>query len=142
MCSLAAGGVAGTMVDVSLFPLDTIKTRMQSQRGRTSMLTTASTIWRTEGPRGLWAGWVPSTVRLAGGICLYFLFLGELETVSKQWFGSLSGTQAAVRDFVAGGVSRGLAAAIGAPRRGAFSVRSRTRILHEEPRPNGFTSRC
>jgi len=33
MCSLAAGGVAGTMVDVSLFPLDTIKTRRQAPQG-------------------------------------------------------------------------------------------------------------
>jgi solute carrier family 25 S-adenosylmethionine transporter 26 len=28
--ALAAGGLAGTAVDVALFPLDTIKTRLQS----------------------------------------------------------------------------------------------------------------
>ena len=32
-CSLLSGGVAGTTVDVALFPLDTIKTRMQSPAG-------------------------------------------------------------------------------------------------------------
>jgi solute carrier family 25 S-adenosylmethionine transporter 26 len=32
-CSLLAGGLAGTAVDISLFPLDTIKTRMQSPAG-------------------------------------------------------------------------------------------------------------
>lgn len=32
-CSLLAGGIAGTTVDVVLFPLDTIKTRMQAPTG-------------------------------------------------------------------------------------------------------------
>lgn len=32
-CSLLAGGIAGTTVDVALFPLDTIKTRMQAPTG-------------------------------------------------------------------------------------------------------------
>ena len=31
--ALAAGGTAGTAVDVALFPLDTIKTRLQSDAG-------------------------------------------------------------------------------------------------------------
>lgn len=30
---MAAGGMAGTAVDVCLYPLDTIKTRMQSAQG-------------------------------------------------------------------------------------------------------------
>ena len=33
LTSLASGGLAGTAVDVSLFPLDTIKTRLQSRQG-------------------------------------------------------------------------------------------------------------
>ena len=33
MTCLVAGGIAGTMVDVSLFPLDTIKTRLQTAEG-------------------------------------------------------------------------------------------------------------
>jgi solute carrier family 25 S-adenosylmethionine transporter 26 len=32
-CSLVSGGIAGTSVDVALFPLDTIKTRLQSPQG-------------------------------------------------------------------------------------------------------------
>lgn len=31
--NLISGGIAGTCVDLSLYPLDTIKTRMQSQHG-------------------------------------------------------------------------------------------------------------
>ena len=33
LTSLVSGGLAGTAVDVSLFPLDTIKTRLQSRQG-------------------------------------------------------------------------------------------------------------
>ena len=32
LVSLVAGGLAGTAVDISLFPLDTIKTRLQSRQ--------------------------------------------------------------------------------------------------------------
>ena len=33
LTSLVAGGLAGTSVDVALFPIDTIKTRLQSPQG-------------------------------------------------------------------------------------------------------------
>ena len=33
LVNLLAGGIAGTSVDVVLFPLDTIKTRLQSPQG-------------------------------------------------------------------------------------------------------------
>ncbi|XP_021121671.1 S-adenosylmethionine mitochondrial carrier protein isoform X4 [Heterocephalus glaber] len=48
--SLVAGGVAGASVDLILFPLDTIKTRLQSPQG----------FERAGGFRGIYAG-VPST---------------------------------------------------------------------------------
>ncbi|XP_012865923.1 PREDICTED: S-adenosylmethionine mitochondrial carrier protein isoform X2 [Dipodomys ordii] len=48
--SLVAGGVAGTSVDLILFPLDTIKTRLQSPQGFN----------KAGGFRGIYAG-VPST---------------------------------------------------------------------------------
>ncbi|ROI84200.1 S-adenosylmethionine mitochondrial carrier protein [Anabarilius grahami] len=44
-----AGGCAGMCVDLTLFPLDTIKTRLQSQQG----------FYKTGGFRGIYAG-VPS----------------------------------------------------------------------------------
>lgn len=50
MCvSLQAGGCAGMSVDLTLFPLDTIKTRLQSQQG----------FYKAGGFRGIYAG-VPS----------------------------------------------------------------------------------
>ncbi|XP_052577724.1 S-adenosylmethionine mitochondrial carrier protein isoform X3 [Peromyscus californicus insignis] len=50
MASLVAGGVAGASVDLILFPLDTIKTRLQSPQGFS----------KAGGFRGIYAG-VPST---------------------------------------------------------------------------------
>ncbi|XP_056128946.1 mitochondrial S-adenosylmethionine carrier protein [Lampris incognitus] len=49
IASLVAGGCAGMCVDLTLFPLDTIKTRMQSQQG----------FYRAGGFRGIYSG-VPS----------------------------------------------------------------------------------
>nr|XP_019942214.1 PREDICTED: S-adenosylmethionine mitochondrial carrier protein [Paralichthys olivaceus] len=49
VASLLAGGCAGMCVDLTLFPLDTIKTRLQSQQG----------FYKAGGFRGIYAG-VPS----------------------------------------------------------------------------------
>lgn len=49
LLSLQAGGCAGMCVDLTLFPLDTIKTRLQSQQG----------FYKAGGFRGIYAG-VPS----------------------------------------------------------------------------------
>lgn len=43
---MKAGGVAGLVVDVALFPIDTVKTRLQSERG----------FWRSGGFRGIYKG--------------------------------------------------------------------------------------
>ena len=113
---LTAGLVAGALSSVVLQPLDVVKTRMQSARtGRINLYQAAIEIWRAEGAGGLWAGTVPSAVRLAGGIALYFLFLGEAEAASKRLLGHLSGAMAAVRDFLLGAVSRGAAATLFCP---------------------------
>ncbi|XP_069793217.1 mitochondrial S-adenosylmethionine carrier protein isoform X2 [Narcine bancroftii] len=49
VASLVAGGMAGMCVDLTLFPLDTMKTRLQSQQG----------FYKAGGFRGIYAG-VPS----------------------------------------------------------------------------------
>ena len=46
MLSLQAGGLAGLSVDMALFPLDTVKTRLQSQQG----------FFKAGGFRGIYAG--------------------------------------------------------------------------------------
>ena len=51
LISLLSGAAAGTGVDVILFPLDTIKTRLQSKLG----------FWNSGGFRGIYNG-LPSTL--------------------------------------------------------------------------------
>lgn len=106
-----AGLLAGLLASIILQPLDVVKTRMQSRASMGKMNVGAATlaIARTEGVQRLWAGTVPSAVRLAGGIALYFVFLGEFEALSRTMFGELRGWQAACRDFLLGGLSRGVA---------------------------------
>lgn len=49
---LKAGGVAGLVVDIVLFPIDTFKTRLQSEKG----------FWRSGGFRGIYNGLGPAAV--------------------------------------------------------------------------------
>ncbi|KAG8225272.1 hypothetical protein J437_LFUL006505 [Ladona fulva] len=57
-----AGGAAGTAVDISLFPLDTIKTRLQSRQG----------FWKAGGFRGIYAGLGPAAAGSAPNAAVFF----------------------------------------------------------------------
>ncbi|KAK8749675.1 hypothetical protein OTU49_015476 [Cherax quadricarinatus] len=60
--SLLAGGIAGLSTDVALFPLDTLKTRLQSKAG-----------FRASGGfRGIYFGLGPAAVASAPGAALFF----------------------------------------------------------------------
>lgn len=63
-----AGGVAGTAVDVALFPLDTLKTRLQSEAG-----------FRASGGfRGIYSGLGPAALASApNGWFLYCMFSND-----------------------------------------------------------------
>jgi solute carrier family 25 S-adenosylmethionine transporter 26 len=61
--SLIAGGVAGLFVDISLFPIDTIKTRLQSENG----------FWRSGGFRQIYKGIGP-VVAGSGKLLSFMLF--------------------------------------------------------------------
>lgn len=52
---LQSGGVAGTAVDVTLHPLDTLKTRLQSSAG----------FWKSGGFRGVYSGILPAAAASA-----------------------------------------------------------------------------
>ena len=113
---IVAGLVAGALSSVLLQPLDVVKTRQQSSgAAHGGVIRVAVQIIKTEGMASLWSGTTPSTVRLAGGIALYFLFLGEVEQASRSMFGELTGLAAAMRDFIVGAVSRGFAATLFCP---------------------------
>lgn len=60
--ALLAGAVAGTTVDLSLFPLDTLKTRLQSSAG----------FWASGGFNGIYRGVGSAIVGSAPGAALFF----------------------------------------------------------------------
>ncbi len=62
LVALVSGGVAGTAVDVALFPLDTIKTRMQAKQG----------FWRAGGLQNVYAGIGPAAAGSAPTAALFF----------------------------------------------------------------------
>ena len=62
LTSLISGGLAGTAVDVSLFPLDTIKTRLQSKQG----------FLAAGGFRNIYSGLGPAAVGSAPNAALFF----------------------------------------------------------------------
>jgi solute carrier family 25 S-adenosylmethionine transporter 26 len=61
-CALIAGGIAGTSVDVALYPLDTLKTRMQSAQG----------FLKAGGFRGIYNGLSAAAAGSAPGAALFF----------------------------------------------------------------------
>ena len=60
--SLIAGGIAGTSVDVALFPIDTLKTRAQAPSG----------FWKAGGFRGIYNGLGAAAAGSAPGAALFF----------------------------------------------------------------------
>ena len=62
LTSLIAGGLAGTSVDVALFPIDTIKTRLQSPQG----------FLKAGGFNGIYRGLGAAAVGSAPGAALFF----------------------------------------------------------------------
>jgi solute carrier family 25 S-adenosylmethionine transporter 26 len=60
--ALIAGGLAGTSVDVALFPIDTLKTRMQSPQG----------FIKAGGFRGIYNGIGAAAIGSAPGAALFF----------------------------------------------------------------------
>lgn len=62
LTSLISGGMAGLVVDVALFPIDTIKTRLQSENG----------FWRAGGFRGIYNGLSPAAAGSVPSAALFF----------------------------------------------------------------------
>lgn len=69
--SLIAGSAAGTFVDVALFPLDTLKTRLQSSHGFS----------KAGGFIGLYKGIYPVIIGSAPTAALFFLTYEEIKTI-------------------------------------------------------------
>ena len=78
LTALLSGGIAGTSVDVALYPLDTIKTRMQSPHG----------FFKAGGVSGIYRGLSAAAAGSAPGAALFF---STYETMKKTIGGSGSG---------------------------------------------------
>lgn len=77
--ALASGGVAGVVVDVVLFPIDTVKTRLQSEAG----------FWKSGGFRGVYKGLAPAAAGSAPTAALFFCTYESL----KKYLSNASGNQ-------------------------------------------------
>ena len=62
LVSLISGGIAGTTVDIALYPLDTIKTRLQAPQG----------FLKAGGFRGVYTGLSAAAAGSAPGAALFF----------------------------------------------------------------------
>jgi solute carrier family 25 S-adenosylmethionine transporter 26 len=74
--SLVSGGIAGTTVDICFYPLDTVKTRMQSVEG----------FWKSGGFRGIYNGLSAAAIGSAPGAALFFVTYDA----SKIWLESIN----------------------------------------------------
>ncbi|CAK9811671.1 S-adenosylmethionine mitochondrial carrier protein [Anthophora plagiata] len=71
--SLLAGGLAGTSVDLILFPLDTLKTRLQSKQG----------FIKSGGFSNLYKGLLPVLIGSAPSASLFFVTYESIKTVTQ-----------------------------------------------------------
>lgn len=77
--SLVSGGVAGCVVDIVLFPIDTVKTRLQSESG----------FWKSGGFRGVYKGLAPAAAGSAPTAALFFCTYESF----KSYLSNASGNQ-------------------------------------------------
>ncbi len=79
--SFAAGFVATTVCS----PVDVIKTRVMSSKTKEGLLTLLARIYKEEGVRWMFRGWVPSFVRLGPHTIATFLFLEQHKKVWRRY---------------------------------------------------------
>ncbi|KXT14251.1 hypothetical protein AC579_6703 [Pseudocercospora musae] len=112
--SLFAGAIAGTTVDLSLYPLDTLKTRLQSSTG----------FWASGGFRGIYNGVGSAAVGSAPGAALFFC--------------TYEGVKTAVGNDKGGAGAHMLAASLGEI--AACAVRVPTEVVKQRAQAKQFPS--
>ncbi|XP_037036831.1 S-adenosylmethionine mitochondrial carrier protein homolog [Bradysia coprophila] len=131
--SLLSGGVAGLVVDVALFPIDTIKTRLQSERG----------LWRSGGFRGIYNGLGAAAAGSAPTAALFFCTYESIKAVlsshlNKEYAPYIHMGAASIGEMVACLIR--VPVEIAKQRRQAISTRSSSiSILLEAYRTEGIT---
>ncbi len=78
--SLLAGFVATTVCS----PVDVIKTRVMSAKEKKGLMRLLADVYRREGVRWMFKGWVPSFVRLGPHTIVTFLFLEQHKKVYRR----------------------------------------------------------
>jgi dicarboxylate transporter 10 len=81
--SFAAGAVATTVCS----PVDVLKTRIMSAKEAKGVLRLLADVYRAEGVRWVFRGWVPSFIRLGPHTIATFLFLEQHKKVYRRWKG-------------------------------------------------------
>jgi solute carrier family 25 phosphate transporter 23/24/25/41 len=86
---LVAGGVAGGIAQTAIYPLDLIKTRLQtcaSEGGRAPKLgTLTKNIWIQEGPRAFYRGLLPSVIGMIPYAGIDLAVYDTLKDMSKKY---------------------------------------------------------
>ncbi|XP_026474554.1 S-adenosylmethionine mitochondrial carrier protein homolog [Ctenocephalides felis] len=78
LSSLVSGGVAGLVVDIALFPLDTLKTRLQSPKG----------FIKSGGFRGIYHGLGPAAIGSAPSAALFFCTYESFKHLASPYVSS------------------------------------------------------
>lgn len=88
MLHLGSSLIAGFLYSIATLPIDTAKTRMQTQTGTEykNVFQTISKIGRNEGIRSLWNGFLPYFTRCGGHTVFMFLFLEQYKKVVNVFY--------------------------------------------------------
>ena len=76
--SLVSGAAAGVAVDISLFPLDTLKTRLQSSQG----------FWKAGGFSRIYAGLGPAALGSAPNAAMFFVTYESIKVLAAKFLNS------------------------------------------------------
>ncbi|KAL1883962.1 S-adenosylmethionine transporter [Diaporthe australafricana] len=121
--ALLAGGIAGTTVDLTLFPLDTLKTRLQSSEG----------FFASGGFKGIYRGVGSAALGSAPGaaffFCTYEATKSALAEARRQRLGGITSSSNTTEDGGSGAVDHMLAASLGEV--AACSVRVPTEVVKQ-----------
>ncbi|CAJ1786768.1 unnamed protein product [Sphenostylis stenocarpa] len=90
MGRLLAGGIAGAIAQTAIYPMDLVKTRLQTysceSRRIPSLGTLSKDIWLQEGPRAFYRGLIPSLLGIIPYAGIDLAAYETLKDMSKQYF--------------------------------------------------------
>ncbi|KAH7276856.1 hypothetical protein KP509_39G024700 [Ceratopteris richardii] len=89
MGRLMAGGTAGAIAQTAIYPMDLVKTRLQTDAGcygkAPSIAKLSKDIWQHEGPRAFYRGLLPSLLGMVPYAGIDLATYETLKNMSNQW---------------------------------------------------------